>query len=288
MIQQFVVGLGLSACVGLIGYWRGSLSRGGVMGAILLGTVIFGFGGIIWGALLVTFFASSSLLSHYRSRLKALFADKFQKGSRRDFGQALANGGWAAVLSALSGVWQAPVLFVAFSGALATVTADTWATEIGVLSPQPPRLITSGRYVPVGTSGGVTLLGTFTALLGAAFIGAGAVVLTAISPRWDASLGTASAQRFDLPPSGVALLGVTAVSGLVGSLFDSWLGATVQAVYYCDYDRKETERRVHSCGRATRLLRGYRWIDNDVVNFLASVLGSGIALVVWGLFASHV
>ena len=192
------------------------------------------------------------------------------------------------MLSALSGVWQAPVLFVAFSGALATVTADTWATEIGVLSPQPPRLITSGRYVPVGTSGGVTLLGTFTALLGAAFIGAGAVVLTAISPRWDASLGTASAQRFDLPASGVALLGVTAVSGLVGSLFDSWLGATVQAVYYCDYDRKETERRVHSCGRATRLVRGYRWIGNDVVNFLASLLGSGIALVVWGLFASHI
>ncbi len=53
MILKFVVGFGLSAGVGLIGYWRGSLSRGGVIGAILLGTVIFGFGGIAWGALLV-------------------------------------------------------------------------------------------------------------------------------------------------------------------------------------------------------------------------------------------
>lgn len=288
MILQFIVGLGLSACVGLVGYWRGSLTRGGVMGAVLLGTLIFGFGGIVWGALLVAFFASSSVMSHYRARLKAIFADKFQKGSRRDLGQALANGGWAALLAAVSSLWHAPVLFVAFSGALAAVTADTWATEIGVLNPQPPRLITSWHYVPAGTSGGVTLLGTFTALLGAAFIGTAAVVFTAIAVRWDTSLGTASAQQSAQPPHWVALVGVTAVSGLVGSLFDSWLGATVQAIYYCDYDGKETERRIHSCGRKTRLLRGHPWVDNDLVNFLASAVGSGVALIVWGLYVSYV
>jgi uncharacterized protein (TIGR00297 family) len=282
VILQFFVGLSLSTVVGLVGYWRESLTRSGVVGAILTGTLIFGFGGIVWGALLVAFFASSSALSHYRLPAKALLAEKFQKGSRRDLGQALANGGWCAALAAMFGVWHAPVLFAAFIGALATVTADTWATEIGVLSAQAPRLITTWQKVPVGTSGGVTALGTLTALLGAALIGGGAMVLTTIA-AWYASVGKVPIQRISLPPRWFAVFSIAAIGGLGGSLFDSLLGSTVQAIYYCDYDRKETERRVHSCGRATRYLRGYRWMDNDVVNFLASVFGSGIAVLMWGL-----
>src|SRR5438093_5230732 len=46
------------------------------------------------------------------------------------------------------------------AGALAAAAADTWATEIGAFSPFAPRLITSGRQVPRGTSGGITVLGS--------------------------------------------------------------------------------------------------------------------------------
>jgi uncharacterized membrane protein len=73
------------------------------------------------------------------------------------------------------------------------------------------------------------------------------------------------------------------VSGWGGARFDSLLGATAQQIYFCDYDQKETERRVHSCGRATRRLRGWSWLDNDAVNFIASVAGSLLGAGLGGL-----
>ncbi len=290
MILQLIVGLALSALIGLVGYWRGSLTRSGVLGAILTGTAIFAFGGLSAGILLVAFFISSSVLSHYHARAKVELADKFQKGSRRDLGQALANGGCAALLALAYGLTlkrgltpanlaQANIFFSALVGALATVTADTWATEIGVLSKQPPRLITTGRVVPIGTSGGITLLGTLTALAGALFIGVMSLIVPlGLGQTWSEWLAFLDPGRVGLAWKDYGFLVVIAcISGLGGALFDSLLGATVQAIYYCEYDQKETERRVHSCGRPTRLIRGYVWLDNDMVNFLASAMGSLIA-----------
>ncbi len=72
-------------------------------------------------------------------------------------------------------------------------------------------------------------------------------------------------------------------SGLSGSLLDSYLGATVQAMYYCPHCHKETERRVHSCGTATQLLRGLPWLDNDGVNFLTTVAGGCVAMTLHAL-----
>ncbi|MGB8648877.1 MAG: DUF92 domain-containing protein [Anaerolineae bacterium] len=286
MVFQIILGLSLSALIGLVGYWRNSLSPSGVLGAVLTGTLIFGLGGIVPGTLLVAFFVSSSVLSHYRAQAKERLADKFQKGSRRDLGQALANGGWATVMVLILSLTLSPALFAALVGALAAVTADTWATEVGVLSSQPPRLVTTGRSVPIGTSGGITILGAMVSLFGGLFIGVIAVIsIYAVSlflPDW---LGAAPpvlvrpASLFVLPVIG-------GVSGLLGSLFDSLLGATVQAIFYCDRCHKETERPRHSCGAQTRLLRGYGWLDNDVVNFLASVAGSAVAVLVFSLFVS--
>ena len=77
--------------------------------------------------------------------------------------------------------------------------------------------------------------------------------------------------------AGALLLAATA-GGLVGSLFDSVLGATIQAIYWCDTCQKETERQVHRCGTETRLFRGWRWLGNDLVNFSASVTGALVAV----------
>ena len=149
---RLLLGLGLSLAIGGLAYWRGSLSAGGVLGAVLVGTTVFGLGGWVWGGTLVAFFASSSLLSHFQAGRKAVFAEKFAKGSRRDLGQVLANGGVAALLALLVGLLGKgspvyPLLAFAFFGALATVNADTWATELGVLSRHTPRLMTTGRPV---------------------------------------------------------------------------------------------------------------------------------------------
>ena len=203
-------------------------------------------------------------------------AEKFAKGSRRDIGQALANAGLGAILAVVSVRYSEPLLFAAFVGVIATVNADTWATELGILSRVPPRLVTSGDVVAPGTSGGVTSLGIWASVAGAMLIG---TVATA-----SMQLGSLlSGNGWSLRAISYSLLAV--VGGLVGSLFDSLLGATVQGIYYCDQCEKETESPVHHCGRSTQPLRGWGWLNNDLVNFLASLVGglaaASLAWILW-------
>ena len=103
---------------------------------ILTGTIIFGFGGWDWGLLLIAFFVSSSLLTRYKETAKLQVADQFAKGGPRDLWQALANGGLAALIALGSGLTGGThwLLLFAFVGAIAEANADTWATELGVLS----------------------------------------------------------------------------------------------------------------------------------------------------------
>ena len=273
ILPRLILGLVLSAGIGLVAYRRGSLSGSGAAGAMLIGTSVFGFGGWVWGGALVAFFVSSSWLSHRGAKRKLALSERFAKGSRRDFAQTLANGGLAALIALAAGyVGHAaplfPVLALAFYGALAAATADTWATELGVLAKQSPRLISTGRLVPAGTSGGVTLVGLGAAIAGAAFIGLTVFVLVQGASLF--TLGAWLLRDWVIVP-------VAAISGLGGALFDSLLGATVQAVYVCTVCGTETEQTIHRCGRATRLLRGWRWLDNDWVNFLASMAGAAVA-----------
>ncbi|MCS7088300.1 MAG: DUF92 domain-containing protein [Thermoflexales bacterium] len=277
LAAQLGLGLALSSLIGVVAYRRRALSRSGVWGAILIGTLIFGFGGWTAGLLLIAFFVSSSALSHFKERdpRKQRAAEMFEKGGQRDWWQALANGGAAAALavgsSALANVEPnaANALFAAMVGALATVNADTWATELGVLSPTPPRRITRLSQVVVpGTSGGITAIGTLAALSGALFIG----VLHAL-------LGLAFGSP--LRASALAVAGLAALGGLGGALFDSMLGATVQAMYYSERRQKETEKPFERDGTPNRHVRGWRWMNNDWVNFLASLFGAALTAALW-------
>jgi uncharacterized protein (TIGR00297 family) len=264
-MQRVLLGLLLSAAIGYAGYTKDALSRSGAVGAVLIGTAVFGLGGWDWGILLIAFFVSSSLLSRYRRLEKASLAEKFAKGSRRDLGQTMANGGLGALLAIGSALYPHWLWLAAYVGAMATVNADTWATEVGVLSRTRPRLITSGQEVEVGTSGAVSWLGTTATLAGGLFIGLLAALLQ-LAWQGEEVLGQAW-----------LLLLAGLLGGLGGSLFDSLLGATVQAIYYCDRCAKETERPLHHCGTETRRLRGWRWLDNDLVNLTSSAVGAAVA-----------
>ncbi|GHO88982.1 DUF92 domain-containing protein [Dictyobacter formicarum] len=270
--QRLTFGLLLSSNIGWLAYRRRSLSRSGVAGAVVTGSTIFGLGGFAWGLSLIFFFVSSSLFSHFRAADKArTAADKFSKGSQRDLAQVGANGGVATVMAMGYGLSQQPALRASFEagfiGALATANADTWATELGVLSQRPPRLITTGQTTAPGTSGGISTLGASAAAGGALSEGLIYQLL----------------QRRSSPLLPIIAL----ISGFAGSLFDSLLGATVQAIYYCPQCQKETERRIHNCGTPTRHVRGLSWLDNDLVNLLATLCGSLLAILLRLPFCSR-
>jgi uncharacterized protein (TIGR00297 family) len=272
MIDLVQIGLGfvLSIVIGGIAFARRSLSESGWLGAILVGTLTFGFGGWPWGLTLIVFFVSSSILSHYKESIKERrAAEKFAKGGRRDFFQTIANGGLGALCAVAYALGnQPPALLAAFVGLMATVTADTWATELGVLSPHQPRLITTRQPVPPGTSGGVTLMGTTAAAAGGLLIG-----ITMFLFSWLMLPGAPL-------PWWMIVAGL--LGGLGGAMFDSLLGATVQAIYVYP-DGRETERRIARDGTPNRFLRGWRWMDNDLVNLISSVGGAVIAIIIAAL-----
>lgn len=272
MRARFLLGLLFSSGIALVAYRRQSLNKSGVSGTIACGTSIFSTGGWSWGLTLIYFFVSSSLLSHFRKRDKArAAADKFSKGSQRDIAQVAANGGLAMLFALIYGLARPPrarrLALAGYAGALATANGDTWATELGVLSASAPRLITNGKAVAPGTSGGITPLGTAASSIGACSLGL--------------FFWAGHGFRKSLAPLPLMAL----ISGMAGSFCDSFLGATLQAMYYCPACMTETERRIHRCGTRTRPLRGIAWMNNDVVNFLATACGSAVAMGMSSLFS---
>ncbi len=117
----------------------------------------------------------------------------------------------------------------------------------------------------MGSSGGVSLLVTLVSILGGLVIGLAAGLL---DPMIEPVVGIV----------------IGALSGLIGSLVDSFLGATIQQVYYCDACQKETERKIHTCGNETRSLRGWYWLNNDMVNLISSMIGGIVAVLSWRVF----
>ena len=228
------------------------------MAAWVAGTVAMG-AGWDWGILLISYFLASSMLSRFRHVEKSSrAAGRLAKAGARDAAQVASNGGWF-VLAALFH-WISPHAFshCIGAGALAASAADTWATEIGTLARSLPRSIVTGEPVQPGTSGGVTRTGTIASVAGALFVAALVVV-----QGW--------------PPSA---FWAAVAGGVIGSLIDSVLGATVQARRWCASCDVVTERRVHDCGTPTTFRGGMRWLNNDGVNALATAAGAVVGLAI--------
>ncbi len=261
MVIQILGGLVLAALASFLAYRFHSLTTSGTYAATVLGTIVFGLGGWQWAVLLLAFFITSSALTRAFKGAKQGAEEKYAKGGQRDMMQVLSNGGVAGAFVMLHAIFPGAIWpWTGFAGALAAVNADTWATELGVLNPGRPRLITALRTpVEKGTSGAVSLIGTLASLLAAALIGGLATLMIG-------------------QPGG--LLIAVALAGLIGSLVDSLLGATVQALYYCPLDQKETEKHpLHGCGTPTVQIRGWKWLDNDLVNVACSLIGAAVALL---------
>lgn len=186
--------------LGFITYKRKSLDLFGSAVMVIMGIVIIFSAGTNWLLLIILFLVMSLLATKYSKKYKMSLGE-FE--GRRTSKNVISNGVVACFMAAFGGYY---LPFVGgFIGAIATATADTLASEIGVLD-QNPRLITTFQRVNPGTNGAVSVLGTAVGIAGAAVIGIAAYFL-------------------GIMPNALSAIMVSIISGTVGCFMDSILGA---------------------------------------------------------------
>jgi uncharacterized protein (TIGR00297 family) len=250
----------------LFAIWVGGIDRRGFLASLAVGYPILLGGGLAWFVIVATFFVLGVGFTWYRYEFKKSIGSAQEKGGTRDWPNILANGGVASILGLgelLGGGLAFAVLYI---GAVSAAASDTVATELGLLNKSPPRLITDLREsVAPGTSGGVSLTGFGGTLLASTLIGVVA-----------AALGVATG----LMPAYV--VAVSVAGGVVGSVADSLAGATFQRKSHCVVCGKPSENLTH-CGEATRFSSGVKFVDNHVVNVMATVFGAAGAVALFVL-----
>lgn len=234
-----------------------AIDKRGFLASIAVGYPILLGGGLGWFVIVATFFVLGVAFTWYRYEYKQSIGSAQEKGGTRNWPNILANGGIASLFG-LGEFLGGGLLFAAlYVGAVSAAASDTVATELGLLNKAPPRLITDLRKaVSPGTSGGVSAMGFGGTLLASALIGAVAAMLGAAS---------------GLQP--LFIVAVSVAGGSLGSIADSVAGATIQRKSFCVVCGKPSENLVH-CGEPTRFSSGLKFVDNHVVNVIATVFGA--------------
>lgn len=149
-------------------------------------------------------------------------------------------------------------LGISVMSAFACCNGDTWASEIGSVMGSEPFLITTRKRVPRGTNGGVTFVGLIVSLFGGIVIGLSYFLV--VYYVVDRNILAASPPQWPL-----ILFG--GVAGLLGSIIDSLLGATLQ---YSGLNPRG--HVVERPGPNVKHISGNRLLDNHSVNLISSIL----------------
>jgi len=254
---------------GFLSIREGLVDKTGFIAGLVIGLLVILFGGWNWFIVLLSFHIIAGIVTKWHYDYKRRLGVAEEKGGARSWKNVVANGIVAAAMTVFEAFIGGQVWAFAYLAAVAAAMGDTLATEIGLLNPSPPRLITKPWLrVEPGTSGGVSLLGYTASALAGAIVGFLGYFLGVVP----------EAELVDFP--WFLLLVIT--STLIGVTVDSAIGATIQAQYRCTVCGKLTEKPIH-CGRPAKLIKGYEWIDNHVVNIfgigsaaLAAILLSAI------------
>eukprot|EP00842_Homolaphlyctis_polyrhiza_P005815 jgi/Hompol1/6234/HPOL_004893-RA len=169
--------------LGVRGYRSKSLSYSGAVAAVVLGSIIFSHPSLLFGVVLLVFYYSSSKLTKFKTEIKKRLEEDHLDGGQRTAIQVLSNGLTGLVACVIH--WRLlatadgqpanqhllDVVLYAYVAHFACCNGDTWASELGILSPSQPVLITTLKPVPPGTNGGITRQGISASLGGGNVIG---------------------------------------------------------------------------------------------------------------------
>ncbi|MBA0700386.1 hypothetical protein Goarm_004599 [Gossypium armourianum] len=270
-LTHSLIAVVISSLVAIRSYRRKSLDLSGALAGFLVMTIHF-VAGYRFGAMLLAFFFTSSMLTKVGEDKKRRVDADFKEGGQRNWIQVLYNSGIAAVLSVLIGNltgWEDKcldsndsVLITSLIGGIighySCCNGDTWSSEIGVLSDDQPRLITTFKSVRRGTNGGVTKTGLLAALAAGSVIGLTFVLVGFLTTRCSNEM--AMKQLLVIP--------LSAVAGLLGSIIDSLLGATLQFSGFCSVRNKV----VGKPGPTVKRISGLNFLDNNAVNLVSILL----------------
>ncbi len=261
------IGFVLSFIIAYGAYLKESLTVSGATGATLIGTIIYATTGFYGFSIMIFFFLTSSILSHFKRSKKEKVALQFNKTGRRDMLQVFANGGVGLIHSILFYFTKNPIFLIFLGISFAAASADTWATELGILNKKNPISLRTFKPVAKGTSGAISFFGTLSSLVGSMFVGLFVIIILPLTHN--GQLGLDYLNIFLLITLG----------GFIGSAIDSILGATAQGIYYSEELKGETEKKEYN-GKPTKLVRGFEFVDNDLVNFLSIAIAS---IILFGL-----
>jgi uncharacterized protein (TIGR00297 family) len=191
----------LIVVIGLITYLRKALDLFGSIFMIIMGIIIIFTAGANWLMLIFIFLILGLISTKYKHQYKK---DIGVYEGTRSLKNVISNGIVPFVMAAFGN-------YGGFIGSIATATADTLASEVGVV--EQPRLITTFKKVPPGTDGGISIVGTAAGIIGAGIIGVSAYIL-------------------GIFPDPLVTLKVSIIAGTVGCFVDSILGAVLERRNY--------------------------------------------------------
>ncbi|XP_027067184.1 protein PGR isoform X2 [Coffea arabica] len=240
MIQPIVAAI-ISSIIAFRAYRKKSLDLSGALAGFIVMTLHIAVN-FRFGAMLLVFFFTSSKLTKYGLETKRKLDAEFKEGGQRNWIQVLSNSGIASLLVLVA--WKLTghqdkcldskesgsmvYLVSAIIGHYCCCNGDTWSSELGILSDEQPRLITTLKPVRRGTNGGVTKAGLLAAAAAGSVIG-----LAFVLPGYliaSCSLDVALKQLLVIP--------ISALAGVSGSVIDSLLGATLQFSGFCSVRNK--------------------------------------------------
>ncbi len=216
-LVEAAVGVATTVGLALAAIAARALTPSAGAAAAAFGSVIVVLAGFPYLLLLVLFVVASVLATRYAFDEKQ--RRNVQEGlhGERGVSNVLAHVLLPTALVLVATIWPAalpgPALLILFTSALAFGTADTFASEFGVLAGRA-RSILSFRPVPAGTNGGISGIGELWALAGA--------LATAL-----AAAALALAFSAPLPRPGLLVLGATA-AGFLACQVDSVLGEALE------------------------------------------------------------
>jgi len=232
--DQLSFELALLALGCLLAFRSRFLTASGAVAAWLMAAGIVWLAGPVWLWPPLLFLLSGSLLG----KLPGRGGQDRKSGKPRDHIQVWSNGGLAlACLLGMDTIGREMALQL-FLVSISVASADTWSSELGARFGGKPYDIIRWKPMRPGVSGGVSILGTLAAVPGAI------LPLITFPESWS-----------------------LAAVGFLGMLIDSILGSSLQARFL------DAEGEMHENEAPGLVLSGgFRWMDNDRVNWLSNLI----------------